>query len=273
MGQRTIIPDEVIEVIEEVLEPETVLPTFAEELQQSTVNLDEASSWVLPEVILGSAALGNVVVIPDQDLTNVIEYDAQSQTVSFSGTDSLLQPGFFLLKISLVDENGLKSDYTQQVVVLEPPSPELEPDQETETEMETNSEEQKTEKPVVTDSENDESVPEEKQLVVIEQVEPVPGLPNLFVPPITKVQAELVNTPVDLIPPSQLFFSIPLEARITKGVDRVKELAVRQRENLADSAADAKVGSSAPETRVGKFTNFGELNMIFTQPIKIPANA
>ena len=81
MGQRTIIPDEVIEVIEvieEVLEPETVLPTFAEELQQSTVNLDEASSWVLPEVIIGSAALVNVVVIPDPDLTNSIDYDAQS---------------------------------------------------------------------------------------------------------------------------------------------------------------------------------------------------
>ena len=76
MGNRVPILDE--EVIEEEVEPETIPPTFAEDLQPSTVNLDEASSWVLPEVILGSAALGNVVVIPDQDLTNVIEYDAQS---------------------------------------------------------------------------------------------------------------------------------------------------------------------------------------------------
>ena len=59
---------------------------------------------------------------------------------------------------------------------------------------------------------------------------------------------------------------------MTKGVDSVKELAVKQRENLADSAADAKVGS-APETRVGKFTNSGELNMYFTQPINIPVDA
>ena len=59
---------------------------------------------------------------------------------------------------------------------------------------------------------------------------------------------------------------------MTKGVDSVKELAVKQRENLANSAADSKVGS-APETRVGKFTNSGELKMGFTQPIKIPADA
>ena len=59
---------------------------------------------------------------------------------------------------------------------------------------------------------------------------------------------------------------------MTKGVDSVKELALKQRENIADAAADAKVGSM-PETRVGKFTNSGELNMGFTQPIKIPADA
>ena len=40
----------------------------------------------------------------------------------------------------------------------------------------------------------------------------------------------------------------------------------------SESAASAKVGS-APETRVGKFTNSGELNMGFTQPIKVPADA
>ena len=50
---------------------------------------------------------------------------------------------------------------------------------------------------------------------------------------------------------------------MTKGVDNVKELAVKQRENLADSAADSEVGS-APETRVRKFTNSGQLSMGFT---------
>ena len=38
-----------------------------------------------------------------------------------------------------------------------------------------------------TNEEIDESVPEKEQLVVIEQWKPVPGLPNLVVPPITKV--------------------------------------------------------------------------------------
>ena len=64
------------------LEPESkvvhVAPAFAEKLQPSTVVLDEASTWVLPKVIIGSAALVEVVVIPDLFLTNVIDYDAQS---------------------------------------------------------------------------------------------------------------------------------------------------------------------------------------------------
>ena len=38
-----------------------------------------------------------------------------------------------------------------------------------------------------TNEEIDESVAEKEQLVVIEQWKPVPGLPNLVVPPITKV--------------------------------------------------------------------------------------
>ena len=59
---------------------------------------------------------------------------------------------------------------------------------------------------------------------------------------------------------------------MTKGVATVKELALSQRNNLSESAASAKVGS-APETRVGKFTNSGAISMGFTQPIKVPADA
>ena len=66
-----------------------------------------------------------------------------------------------------------------------------------------------------TNEEIDESVPEKEQLVVIEQQKPVPGLPNLVVPPITKSQEELLNTPIKDIPESQLFKLIPLEARMT----------------------------------------------------------
>ena len=64
------------EVIESEPEVEHVPPTFAEKLQPSTVVLDEASTWVLPEVIIGSAALVEVVVIPSSSLKNSIEYDA-----------------------------------------------------------------------------------------------------------------------------------------------------------------------------------------------------
>ena len=73
MGNRVVIPDEVTEPEAEVAH---VAPAFAEKLQPSSVVLDEASSWVLPEVVIGSAALVNVVVIPDLFLTNFIDYDA-----------------------------------------------------------------------------------------------------------------------------------------------------------------------------------------------------
>ena len=104
---------------EEVIEQESVPPSFAEDLQPRTVNRDEASSWVLPKVIIGSAALLDVVVIPDLFLTNVIDYDAQSQTISFAGSDSdfELKTGFFKLKITLIDVNGLEKEYTQTIVV------------------------------------------------------------------------------------------------------------------------------------------------------------
>ena len=79
-------------------EPEPVVvhvpPTFAENLQPKSVILDEASSWVLPEVTIGSAALKEVVVVPVPTLTNSIDYDAQSRTVTFSASDLALEAGF-----------------------------------------------------------------------------------------------------------------------------------------------------------------------------------
>ena len=59
---------------------------------------------------------------------------------------------------------------------------------------------------------------------------------------------------------------------MTKGLNNLKELAVKQRENLADSAAHSKVGIAA-ETRVRKISNSGEIKIRFTQPMKIPADA
>ena len=59
-----------------------------------------------------------------------------------------------------------------------------------------------------------EDVPEKEELVIIDLKNPVPGLPNLIVPPISKEQEELLNTPVDQIPESKLFTWIPMEARL-----------------------------------------------------------
>ena len=81
MGTGDIIPEEEASevVIEEpILEPEPILPTFAEDLQPITVKSNEDVSWVLPKVTIGSGALVDVVVIPDLFLTNFIDYDAQS---------------------------------------------------------------------------------------------------------------------------------------------------------------------------------------------------
>ena len=69
MGNRIPIIDE---------ESEPIPPTFAEELQPISIVLEVASSWVLPEVVVGTAALVEILVIPDPKLTKVIDYDAKS---------------------------------------------------------------------------------------------------------------------------------------------------------------------------------------------------
>ena len=80
MGNRIPIPDEVIEPVE------PVPPTFAEELQPNLLKIGEDSLWVLPEIIDGSATLADVLVDPDFRLSDFIDYDAQTNSVSFSGT-------------------------------------------------------------------------------------------------------------------------------------------------------------------------------------------
>ena len=37
----------------------------------------------------------------------------------------------------------------------------------------------------------------------------------------------IIDTPVDEIPPSKAFIPVPLQARLTKGVDTVKEMALK----------------------------------------------
>ena len=76
-------------------------------------------SWVLPEVNIGSAALVVVEVIPDLYLAGLIDYDAETRTVSFSdtGASKRLQEGYYKIKINLIDENNLKTEYTWQLIV------------------------------------------------------------------------------------------------------------------------------------------------------------
>ena len=74
----------------------------------------EDQSWVLPEVVIGSAALSVIQVVPDLYLTGMIDYDADTKTVSFSDAQASkkLEEGFYMIKITLVDENDLQTEYT-----------------------------------------------------------------------------------------------------------------------------------------------------------------
>ena len=105
MGREPIVD----EVIEPEPEPEPVPPTFSEILRGKFVLHGEAYSWTLPEVTTTSAALADIVVVPDQILTNIISYDAETRNVTFSGSEKNLQlhSGSFGIKITLKDVNGL----------------------------------------------------------------------------------------------------------------------------------------------------------------------
>ena len=80
-----------------------------------------------------------------------------------------------------------------------------------------------------------ESLPEEKQLASAEKVEElaqgldkVAGLPpNIFIRPMTNEEVKLAETPAAEIPVSELFFSIPLAARLSQGVINFKEVVLR----------------------------------------------
>ena len=120
LGNRIPIPDEV-----------PFPPTFSEKPKPSIVQLGRDQSWVLPEIIIGSVALVEVGFEPDYLLTDFIDYDAEKRTFSFFGADAStkLHEGFYKIKITLIDENNLNSEYTQQVIVQKAqlPSP-LEPE-------------------------------------------------------------------------------------------------------------------------------------------------
>ena len=115
LGQREPIPDE-------VEEPNNVPPSFAENLRASFVIFGESLSWVLPEIITGSAAFEKVVVVPKFILASNIFYDAETNSITFkdSETNLRIKNGMTNIKISLVDVNGLTNEYYQILFIKKP---------------------------------------------------------------------------------------------------------------------------------------------------------
>ena len=96
----------------------------------------------------------------------------------------------------------------------------------------------------------------------------VRGIPaNTVVPTLSKEEEELVNTPVEEIPETNLFDPAPLVARLMAGAEQVKELADRQTDVFAEKAVSAPV----PEARITKVTSSGKVIIQFTSDLDIPA--
>ena len=51
--------------------------------------------------------------------------------------------------------------------------------------------------------------------------------PGVKMPPITKKQKALIEIPADELPETQIFEPVPLVARLTTGVENVRELSKR----------------------------------------------
>lgn len=72
------------------------------------------------------------------------------------------------------------------------------------------------------------------------------------------------------IEPTLLFTPVPLVARLTSGIDNVKALILRQREQVTSLAAQSQ-GLRPPEVRIRKFDSSGGLSLRFTSEISFPA--
>jgi len=72
----------------------------------------------------------------------------------------------------------------------------------------------------------------------------------------------------------QLFASVPLAARLTRGVDQVFELKTMQRRLFDNMMASSEAGGGArpPEVHYDDFTNFGIVELSFTQSLNIPSD-
>jgi len=84
-------------------------------------------------------------------------------------------------------------------------------------------------------------------------------------------QVAIAKTPAADIPPEKLFVSVPLAARMTSGVQNVKDMILMQREIVAAQAASTPPGEPRPpEARVKEMNNSGGLGMGFSPQLVIP---
>ena len=78
-------------------------------------------------------------------------------------------------------------------------------------------------------------------------------------------ELEVLDTPVEFIPPAIVFKPVPLAARMTKGVQNVKEMVLKQREIVTKTATVVDPsGERAPETRMS-CDNFKKVSIGFTE--------
>jgi len=64
--------------------------------------------------------------------------------------------------------------------------------------------------------------------------------------------------------------SVPLAARLTRGVDYIAELVERQQTEIQVSSDSSLVENRAPEARFGRLSSSGELTIQFSKKLKFP---
>ena len=83
-------------------------------------------------------------------------------------------------------------------------------------------------------------------------------------------ELKILETPVESIPPAIVFKPVPLAARMTKGVENVREMVLKQRELVTKSATSVDAsGERAPESRMS-CDNFKKVSIQFTEQVDFP---
>ena len=88
----------------------------------------------------------------------------------------------------------------------------------------------------------------------------------------TDEQVLLANLPADDIPIMDLFTYVPLEARMSQGVQNMKDFILKQRDEVTRIAASTTTSEKTrpPEARITEMTNSGTCKMSFTSKLDVP---